>query len=155
MRYPHTIERLAVVGAFSLLALALTGVVPAQRTSAAEVRVTLTDTSLRVASLTMPQSGLTTFVVVNRGKKAHMLVISGPGLRNARTSKLTAGRSTQLTVTLRPGAYELSDPVGLGLYNVQFLDIVQATSVSSTGSSSVVGGTATTTPMCGGTYPTP
>jgi hypothetical protein len=152
VRYPHTIERFIIAGAVSLLALAFTAVVPAQRMSAAEVTVTFTDTSLRVASPTMPQSGLTTFVVVNRGKKAHMLLISGPGVRNARTSKLAAGGSAKLTVSLRAGAYELSDPVGLGAYNVQFLQIVQATTVSGSGTSNVVQPAVTPPPMCGVTY---
>ena len=126
----------------------LTGV--ARHGERREVKVTFTDTTLRLARV--PQSGLTTFVVSNTGKRTHMLVVTGPGVKSAHTAKLAAGGTAKLTVTLRPGAYVLSDPIGLGAYNVQFLDIVQATSVSATGNSSVVTTPAPLPAMCGNTY---
>lgn len=151
VRFHRSIGRMLAVVAVSVLGLVLTGFSSAQHTSAAQVKITFTDTTLRV-SPAMPQSGLTTFVVSNTGKRTHMLVVSGPGVKSAHTAKLAAGGTAKLTVTLRPGAYVLSDPIGLGAYNVQFLDIVQATSVSATGNSSVVTTPAALPPMCGNTY---
>ncbi len=124
---------------------------PARHATATQVTVTFTDTTLRV-SPSSPQAGTTTFVVLNKGRRLHALVVSGPGVRGARSTKVKPGGTTKLTVTLRPGAYELSDPVGLGAYNVQFLDIVPATSVSATGNSSVVTTPAPLPPMCGQYY---
>jgi hypothetical protein len=137
--------------AASLLALSLTGVAPAKvagQATIAKVTVTFTDKTLRV-SLATPQSGMTTFVVLNRGKKRHVLQIEGPGLKNVRTAKLVAGSKATLTVKLRPGAYVLSDPVGLGVYDVQFLNVVRATAVSGSGSSNTVQPAVTPPPMCG------
>jgi hypothetical protein len=151
VRYPKAIQRLGVVAVVSLVGLVVAGMAPAAQSTSATVTVTFTDSTLRV-SPSMPQSGPTTFVVVNRGRRAHMLVISGPGIKGAHSAKLAAGKKGSLTVTLRPGAYQLSDPVGLGAYNVQFLDIVKATSVSATGSSSVTAPVVTPPPMCGATY---
>ena len=133
----------------ALLAFAGVGVSTAGAARAVtDVTVTFTDSSLKV-SMTNPESGVVTFLVVNHGKRLHVLSISGPGVKNAHTAKLAAGRSARLTVTLQPGAYELSDPVGLGAYDVQFLDIIPAATVSATGNSSVVMTTPALPPMCG------
>ena len=134
-----------------LLALGLSGVAAAdvsRQASAAKVTVTFTDTSLRV-SPTTHDSGATTFVVLNKGKKHHVLVIAGPGVKGARTANLAAGTSAKLTVTLRSGTYVLSDPVGLGVYDSQFLSVIRATTLSAKGNGSVVGTPATLPPMCG------
>ena len=53
---------------------------------------------------------------------------------------------------LRPGAYVLSDPVGLGVYNVQFLNVVRAVVVSGRGNSNVVNPPVEPPPMCGGYF---
>jgi hypothetical protein len=140
--------------AVSVLALGLTGVAfagVARPVSAAKVTVTFTDTTLQVSAAN-PESGTTTFVVFNKGKKRHVLEVTGPGLKGMRTAKLAAGSSATLTVKLRPGAYVLSDPVGLGVYNVQFLNVVRATVVSSSGGSSVVNPPVEVPPMCGGNF---
>ncbi len=66
------------------------------------------------------------------------------------TATLAAGGSATLTVPLRAGAYVLSDPVGLGPYNVQFLDVVKAVVLTGGGSTNVVSSTATSgSAMCG------
>jgi hypothetical protein len=146
-------RRHAIV-AVALLALAAPGVASAgsaRKAAAAKVTVTFTDSSLRVAPTT-PGSGPTTFVVLNRGKKAHVLQVKGPGVSGKRTGKVPAGKSAKLTVTLRPGAYVLSDPVGLGAYNVMFLDVIKSTSVSAKGDASVVAPPTQLPPMCGLDY---
>jgi hypothetical protein len=100
-------------------------------------------------SPTTPSSGETTFVVRNLGKKTHVLVVKGPGVNSARSPKLAAGSTGQLTVTLRPGAYVLSDPIGLGEYNVMFLDVIRSSTVHARGDGSVVAPPVEVPPMCG------
>lgn len=143
------VRPVVLIGA-CLLALGLAAVAPAgvSRTHVSRVTVTFTDKTLHV-SLVTPQSGMTTFVVLNKGKKHHVLAISGPGLKGVQTAKLGAGGSATLTVKLKPGAYVLSDPVGLGVYNVQFLNVVRATVVSARGDGSVVAPPVEPPPMCG------
>ena len=139
-----------------MLALGLAGVALAAgtRASVAQVTVTFTDSTLHV-SPTTPSSGTTTFVVLNKGKKTHLLLVKGPGVKGARTAKLAAGASAKLTVTLLPGDYILSDPIGLGAYNVMFLDVIKATTVSAKGSSSVDTSGGQPPPMCGSYLTTP
>jgi hypothetical protein len=132
-----------------LLALGVTGVALAasvDRSISSTVKVTFSDTSLRVTPTT-PSSGPTTFLVRNNGKKVHVLVVKGPGVKGARTAKIPAGSVAKLSVTLRPGAYVLSDPVGLGEYNVMFLDVLKATAVG--GSARAVAPEVELPPMCG------
>jgi len=147
------ISRSLVFGVVSALALALTGVAPARNTQRAvsKVTVTFTDSSLR-ASPTTPGSGVTTFVVVNKGKKMHALTVKGPGVKGAHTARVAAGRSATLTVTLKPGAYVLSDPAGLGEYNVLFLDVIKSASLTAKGDGSVVAPPVDPPPMCGQYY---
>jgi hypothetical protein len=147
-------SRLPALVTASLLALGVAAVAvaaPAHHSVAAKVTVTFTDKTLRV-SPTTPSSGETTFVVRNLGKQPHVLVVKGPGVKGARSPKLTAGGTGQLTVTLRPGAYVLSDPIGLGEYNVMFLDVIRSSSVHAKGDGSVVAPPAEVPPMCGQYY---
>ena len=116
-----------------------------------EVTVTFTDTTFRLSSASL-ESGATTFVVVNHGKRRHVFTIKGPGVNGMHTATLAAGQSAKLTVQLRAGAYVLSDPVGLGAYNVQFLDVVRSAVLTGTGGTNVVAPPVTPPPMCGATY---
>jgi len=136
-----------------VLALGLAGITSArtQQAKVAKVTVTFTDKTLRVSTITR-DAGMTTFVVFNKGKKHHVLAIEGPGLKGVQTSKLAAGASATLTVNLRPGAYVLSDPVGLGVYDVQFLNVLKAAAVSGKGNSNVVAAPVAPPPMCGEYY---
>ena len=122
-----------------LLALAVPGVAfadAARHAIAANVTVTITDARL-IVSRSGLQAGQATFAVVNDGHGAHALTITGPGLTGARTPKLHAGASATLTVTLRAGAYTLTDPFARKA-NVHWLVVSPATNVTSTGTSSVV-----------------
>jgi hypothetical protein len=153
VRPQRTMSRVYALAAASLLALGLTGVALAasgstHKATVSKVTVTFSDTSLR-ASPTTPGSGPTTFVVLNKGKKAHVLVVRGPGVKGARTGKVAAGGVGRLTVTLRPGAYVLSDPVGLGEYNVMFLDVLKSAVVNGKGNGNVVAPEVELPPMCG------
>ena len=139
---------LLVASALALGIAAIALAAPARHSVAAKVTVTFTDKTLRV-SPTTPSSGETTFVVRNLGKKPHVLVVKGPGVKNARSPRLAAGGTGKLTVTLRPGAYVLSDPVGLGEYNVMFLDVIRSVSVQAKGDGRVVAPPVEVPPMCG------
>ena len=134
-----------------LLALAAAAVAGARQSSMATVTVTVNDKTIR-ASSTAPSSGKTVFVVVNKGLKPHALEVKGPGVKGVRTPKLAAGARAQVSVMLRPGAYVLSDPVSLGEFNVLYLDVVKATDVTATGTSSKPEQPVNLPPMCGMTY---
>jgi hypothetical protein len=149
VRPERTMSRVKALVAAFLLALGVTGVAVAASVDSSissTVKVTFSDTSLRV-SPTTPSAGPTTFLVRNNGKKAHVLVVKGPGVKGARTAKIPAGSVAKLSVTLRAGAYVLSDPIGLGEYNVMFLDVLKASVVG--GSSRAVAPEVEPPPMCG------
>jgi hypothetical protein len=147
----RTMHRALVSGVVVLVALWLAGVADAgvaQRAAGVTVTVTITDRSVRV-SPTNPESGATRFVVVNKGKKGHVFSIAGPGLKGKRTDKIGPGKSATLTVTLRPGAYVLSDPVGLGVYTSAFISVSRAADVTGRGTSNQVQPEVTPPEMCG------
>jgi len=150
VRPRRTMSRVHALVAASLLALGVTGVALAagQHASVLKVTVTFSDTSLHV-SPTTPSSGPTTFLVRNKGKKAHVLVVKGPGVNGARSAKIAAGSIGTLEVTLRPGAYVLSDPIGLGEYNVMFLDVLKAGVVGGKGDARAVAPEVQPPAMCG------
>ena len=144
-------QRGHVLIAVAALALGAAGAANAgvsQRTSAAAVTVTITDRTLRV-SPTNPESGSTKFVVLNKGKKTHFFAISGPGVKGKKTGKIAPGKSTTLVVTLKPGAYVLSDPVGLGTYTSAFLDVIKGSAMTGKGNGNSVQPEAPADPMCG------
>ena len=152
-RRPRMIQWSAAPAAVALVlaGAALSDSATAAKRTVNQVTVTFTDRSLRASPMT-PGSGVTTFVVFNRGKKAHALMVKGPGVKGMRTAKVAAGKSARLTVTLRPGAYVLSDPIGLGEYNVLFLDVIKSTSLTAKGDGSVVSPPAELPAMCGMNY---
>src|SRR5262249_32115262 len=150
-RFPSPMSRLTALVTASVLTLVVAAVAiaaPARHSVAAKVTVSFTDKTLRV-SPTTPSSGETLFVVRNLGQKPHALVVSGPGVKGAHSPKTAAGGTGKLTVTLRPGAYVLSDPVGLGEYNVVFLDVIRSPAVQAKGDGSVVAPPVEVPPMCG------
>jgi hypothetical protein len=154
---PGGMRRRLAGTALCLAVLVAAAVAPsgvAQTRLAAKVTVTFTDRTLRV-SPTTPGSGPTTFVVANAGKKPHTLWVKGPGVKGVHTKKLAAGAHATLNVTLRPGAYTLSDPVGLGEYSVVFLDVVADASLSAKGDASVTGAAGGSSVMCGYQLTTP
>jgi plastocyanin len=56
--------------------------------------------------------GTVTLVAVNKGKIAHSLAISGPGVASRRiTGTIKPGTSRSLTVTLKAGTYTLKCPI--------------------------------------------
>jgi hypothetical protein len=139
---------LVAVAAFALGASGPANAGLSKQGMSAAVTVTITDRTLRV-SPTNPESGSTRFVVVNRGKKNHFFAISGPGVKGKKTGKIAPGKSATLVVTLKPGAYVLSDPVGLGTYTSAFLDVIKGSTMTGKGNGNSVQPEAPADPMCG------
>ena len=141
----------AVAAACVVVAPSIAGTT--RRAAVATVAVTVSDRALRVTPSVL-HAGTTVFVVRNTGKKKHAFAVSGPGVKSSHTATLQTGTSTKLTVTLRSGTYMLADPVGLGAYSVQYVNVVPATSLTGTGGSNVVSsaGDSTSGAMCGGSF---
>lgn len=125
----------ALVAGLALTAGAFGGVT--RHALATEVRVTFTDTNFAVAPGTVT-SQLASFdvalVVVNRGKKPHVLTIKGPGLSGVttkagvRTQLIGPGRSATLRLKLLTGAYQLTNSLKPGQGTVRWLVVHPATS---------------------------
>jgi hypothetical protein len=127
------------VGAFAVSAAvfpAVSSAAVARHAASTSVTVTFKGSQLEISRPSL-EAGTATFLVVNKGPKAHSLAITGPGLKGVRTPKIASGRTAKLTVTLRAGSYMLSDPA-LQDGNVHWVQVDPATNVQSTGGSYVV-----------------
>lgn len=91
---------------------ATTGSAAATAAQGSGTSVTVSETEY---SLTVSQGsfapGTYTFTAKNQGKISHALAISGPGVPTTQTSVIAPGSTTQLTITLQAGSYELWCPV--------------------------------------------
>lgn len=99
-----------------MLMVTLAGAALAALTAAggtASSRLTVTEVEYRLTvSATHLAAGKTTIKVLNKGKLAHSLSISGPGLKKRLISGTIApGGSRTVTVTLKAGSYALWCPV--------------------------------------------
>jgi uncharacterized cupredoxin-like copper-binding protein len=87
-------------------------------TSASQVTATLTEFHIALSRSSLTP-GAYTFVATNSGSATHALEITGPGVSNAHTGNISPGQSTNLTVTLQAGSYDVFCPVdghkGLGM----------------------------------------
>jgi hypothetical protein len=117
----------------------------AHRAAATRVSVTFTNSRFAVSRSGVP-AGAVTFVATNNGHGPHILAITGPGVKGARTPTIGVGKSATLTVTLGTGAYLLADPLTHTLY-VRWLVVSPAANVTSTGNGSVVTPITVTTGM--------
>jgi plastocyanin len=79
----------------------------------ATTRVTVTEVEYKLTlSRTHLSAGKTTLMVVNKGKLAHSLEISGPGLKKRLIAgTIMPGASRSVTVTLKAGSYSLWCPI--------------------------------------------
>jgi plastocyanin len=75
------------------------------------VNVTEKEFSIALSEATFTP-GVYTFVVKDDGAVSHNLNIKGPGITDAATSKISAGGSASVTVTLASGTYELWCSIG-------------------------------------------
>ena len=114
--------------------------------------VTITDRSFKVTPVIL-QSGTTTFVVRNAGKKSHVFAISGPGSeeRANRSPRRRARAAHADRERCGPGRTCSSDPA-LGPYSAEYVNVIRATSLTASGNGSVVAPEVTLPPMCGATY---
>jgi plastocyanin len=76
---------------------------------AQSVPVTLTEWKLALTRDTLP-AGAVTFRVKNDGTMPHGFHVEGPGV-DKETKQIAAHETTSLTVTLKPGTYELYCPM--------------------------------------------
>jgi plastocyanin len=107
--------RYAAVTGVLVLALAgaaLAGVVAHANAGTKAVRVTVVEKEYSLTLKRTLASGLTTFIVENKGKVGHSLELSGPGLKAKRIVGLVGpGKTRLLTVTLKGGTYRFWCPV--------------------------------------------
>ncbi|MBF9069710.1 cupredoxin domain-containing protein [Streptacidiphilus fuscans] len=74
--------------------------------------VTVKETEFKLAlSTTAFKPGAYTFVAQDAGTVSHALAIEGPGVPMQQTPILAPGGKADLSVTLKPGSYELWCPV--------------------------------------------
>jgi hypothetical protein len=124
----------AVLGSIAISAIALTvagGALAgtAQHRTTTRITVTFTASKLLV-SHTGLRAGPVTFLLHNKSTKLHALMISGQGIKGKHTATVAPGKQASLTVTLRTGAYMLSDGVQVRT-QVSWLVVNPATVVSS------------------------
>src|ERR1700749_874140 len=125
-------QALALAAAAALVLASVAGATTGNHAVGSTITVPFTDRSLK-ATPASPSAGTTTFVVVNKGRNIHRLLIKGPGVKGVQSLKL-------------------ADPGGLGDFAAFFLDGVPATSLSAKGNESVVAPEPVLPPMCGATY---
>lgn len=77
--------------------------------AAQPVQVNLLEWKIEMPSDTVV-AGAKTFRVKNAGKVTHSLYVRGPGVTKG-SAEIAAGQETRLTVTLRPGTYEVYCPL--------------------------------------------
>jgi uncharacterized cupredoxin-like copper-binding protein len=108
------ISRGVVVASMLTLAVAgagLAGMAAVAGTTTTRVTVTEVEYKLTL-SRTHLSAGKTTLMVVNKGKLAHSLEISGPGLKKRLIAgTIMPGASRSVTVTLKAGSYSLWCPI--------------------------------------------
>lgn len=108
------ISRTVMVTSVLVLAMAGAGLaVMAALAGTKTTRVTVTEVEYKLTlSRTHLSAGKTTLVVVDKGKLAHSLSISGPGLKKRLIAgTIMPGVSRSVTVTLKAGTYTLWCPI--------------------------------------------
>ena len=77
-------------------------------TAAAGTAVAVTETEYKIDGLSATmKAGTYTFDVSNAGKFKHNLAINGPDVANVISDTFVGGASGKLTVTLKPGTYDV------------------------------------------------
>ncbi|NUW42083.1 hypothetical protein [Nonomuraea rhodomycinica] len=88
----------------------------AQVAATPAVRPTMVSVTMDEYSFSLPWHDLTagtyTFLLSNAGSAPHAMTVDGPGIPGvAQSATILPGQRTSLTVTLRPGRYEVWCPV--------------------------------------------
>jgi plastocyanin len=94
-----------------LCAGALLAATPARRGDPVPVAISLTEWTVKLSAVTVP-AGPVTFTVTNGGSIPHALEVEGGGIEQ-QTPLIQPGTSATLTLTLKPGTYEVYCPVGM------------------------------------------
>jgi uncharacterized cupredoxin-like copper-binding protein len=111
-RFTDTVRYAQVLG--GALVPLLLGAAGRPRTFSPEVDVRLSEWKVEVSAATVP-AGPVVFRVANAGQIEHAFEVEGKGLER-RTAPIAAGANGTLSVTLKPGRYELYCPVGNGAH---------------------------------------
>jgi len=93
-----------------LLVGALVAATPARRGNPIPVSAKLSEWTIQLSEATVP-AGQVTFTITNGGNIPHALEVEGQGTEQE-TSLIQPGASATLTLTLKPGTYEVYCPVG-------------------------------------------
>lgn len=101
--------------------IAMAFVATASGAAAQELKATLTEFKLVVSHDTV-KAGAVTFRVTNGGRMNHALYVRGPGLAKG-TADMSAGSSATLTVTLRPGTYDVYCPLSDGSHRMAGMEM--------------------------------
>jgi plastocyanin len=89
---------------------ALVAAVPARRGNPVPVSAKLSEWTIRLSEATVP-AGQVTFTATNDGSIPHAFEVEGQGTEQ-QTPLIQPGASATLTLTLKPGTYEVYCPVG-------------------------------------------
>ena len=106
-------KALLVLGVLTVLVVAGCGSSDEDTTSggsSGKVPVTLSDFKIQPKNLEAEKPATVTYVVTNKGNTEHALEIEGNGIEEE-TDTLQAGDVGELTVTLKPGTYEMYCPI--------------------------------------------
>ncbi len=90
---------------------ALMAAMPAHRGDPVPVAINLSEWAVKLSATTVP-AGPVTFTVTNGGSIPHALEVEGGGIEQ-QTPLIQPGTSASLTLTLKPGTYEVYCPVGM------------------------------------------
>jgi plastocyanin len=93
-----------------LLAGALAAALPARPGASVPVEARLSEWTIKLSEATVP-AGPVTFTVTNGGTIPHAFEVEGGGTEKA-TPLIQPGTSATLTLSLKPGTYEIYCPVG-------------------------------------------
>jgi plastocyanin len=113
----HKFRRLRFALPLTALVLTVAGAATAgiamHMASAGPTKVTVIETEFHLALSTHAfRGGKYTFIAVNKGKIGHSLEITGPGIKPTQLGHLlNPGQSGSLSLTLRPGRYDVFCPV--------------------------------------------
>src|SRR6266508_2818799 len=103
---------MVVIGSVAglLLASALVAAMPARRGASVPVDVRLSEWTIRLSEATV-LAGPVTFTVTNGGSIPHAFEVEGGGTEQE-TPLIQPGANAKLTLTLKPGTYDVYCPVG-------------------------------------------